>query len=113
MKSKPVVFLFADLGVTKTHSRPYVSNDNAYSESQFKTMKYRPEFPDRFGSLADARAHCQQFFHWYNMEHHHSGIVLLTPREVHYGLAADVIDNTVRLRGLANGGLPNRVGAQN
>ena len=97
MKSKPVVFLFADLGVTKTHSRPYVSNDNAYSESQFKTMKYRPEFPDRFGSLADARAHCQQFFHWYNMEHHHSGIVLLTPHEVHYGLAADVIDNRQRV----------------
>ena len=93
MKSKPVAFMLADLGVTKTHSRPYVSDDNPFSESHFKTMKYRPEFPDRFGSLADARAHCQQFFHWYNNEHHHSGIVMLTPHIVHYGLAAKVIDN--------------------
>ena len=97
MKSKPVAFMLADLGVTKTHSRPHVSDDNAFSESQFKTMKYRPEFPDRFGSLADARLHCQKFFQWYNNEHHHSGIAMLTPHEVHYGLAADVIDNRQRV----------------
>ena len=65
MTSKPVAFLLADLGVTKTHSRPHVSNDNPYSEAQFKTLKYRPGFPDRFGSIQDARAFCQQFFGWY------------------------------------------------
>jgi putative transposase len=73
MTSKPVAFLMADLGVTKTHSRPYVSDDNPYSESQFRTMKYRPEFPDRFGCIQDSRAFCQQFFQWYNQEHRHSG----------------------------------------
>src|SRR5208337_4142823 len=78
MTSKPVAFLMADLGVTKTHSRPYVSDDNPYSESHFRTMKYRPEFPDRFGCIQDSRAFCQQFFHWYNQEHRHSGIGLLT-----------------------------------
>jgi putative transposase len=85
MKSKPVAFLMADLGVTKSHSRPYVSDDNPYSESQFRTMKYRPEFPDRFGCIQDSRAFCQQFFQWYNEEHHHSGIALLTPAVVHFG----------------------------
>jgi hypothetical protein len=79
MTSKPVAFLMADLGVTKTHSRPYVSDDNPYSESQFRTMKCRPEFPDRFGSIQDARCFCQQFFAWYNEEHRHSGLELLTP----------------------------------
>lgn len=87
MKSKPVAFLLADLGVTKTHSRPHVSNDNPFSESQFKTMKYRPEFPARFGSIEDARAFCQRFFVWYNREHYHSGIAHLTPETVHYGKA--------------------------
>ena len=86
MKSKPVALLLADLGVTKTHSRPHVSNDNPYSEAQFKTLKYRPEFPDRFGSIEDARAHCKAFFHWYNHEHRHSGIALFTPADVHRGL---------------------------
>ena len=85
MRSKPVTFLMADLGVTKSHSRPYVSDDNPYSESQFRTMKYRPEFPDRFGCIQDSRAFCQQFFHWYNEEHRHSGIALLTPAVVHFG----------------------------
>ena len=85
MKSKPVAFLMADLGVTKSHSRPYVSDDNPYSESQFRTMKYRPEFPDRFGCIQDSRAFCQQFFQWYNEEHRHSGIALLTPAVVHFG----------------------------
>jgi putative transposase len=87
MTSKPVALLLADLGVTKTHSRPHVSDDNPFSESQFKTLKYRPEFPDRFGSLEDARAFCQGFFPWYNSEHHHGGIGLLTPEAVHYGKA--------------------------
>ena len=87
MISKSVAFLLADLGVTKTHSRPHVSNDNPYSEAQFKTLKYRPAFPDRFGSIQDARAHCQVFFPWYNTEHHHSGLGLLTPHDVHLGLA--------------------------
>lgn len=85
MVSKPVAFMLADLGVTKTHSRPYVSDDNPYSESQFRTLKYRPEFPDRFGCLEDARAFCQEFFRWYNEEHRHSGIGLLTPAMVHSG----------------------------
>jgi putative transposase len=91
MRAKPVAFLLADLGVTKSHSRPYVSDDNPFSESQFKTLKYRPEFPDRFGSIEDARGLCQVFFPWYNTEHHHSGIGLLTPETLHYGRAEEVI----------------------
>ncbi len=87
MTSKAVAFLLAELGVTKTHSRPYVSNDNPYSESQFKTMKYRPEFPERFGCYQDAHRFCGEFFPWYNHEHHHSGLGYLTPYEVHYGQA--------------------------
>lgn len=87
MKSKPVALLLADLGVTKTHSRPHVSDDNPYSEAQFKTLKYHPGFPDRFGSIEDARAFCQEFFSWYNREHRHSGIGLLTPESIHYGKA--------------------------
>ena len=91
MTSKPLAFLMADLGVTKTHSRPYVSDHNPYSESQFRTMKYRPEFPDRFGCIQDSRAFCQQFFQWYNQEHRHSGIGLLTPAVVHFGEAPTVL----------------------
>ena len=79
MASKPVAFLLADLGVTKSHSRPHVSNDNPFSESHFKTLKYRPEFPERFGSFEDAHAHCTRFFNWYNDEHRHSGIAFHTP----------------------------------
>ncbi len=90
MKSKPVALLLSDLGVTKTHSRPHTCDDNPYSESQFKTLKYRPDFPQRFGSLSDARAFCQDFFNWYNTEHHHSGIGLMSPHVVHYGLAQGV-----------------------
>jgi putative transposase len=85
MTSKPVALLMADLGITKTHSRPHVSDDNPFSESQFKTLKYHPTFPERFGSIEDARAFCQRFFPWYNTEHRHSGIGLLTPATVHYG----------------------------
>lgn len=91
MKSKAVALLMADLGVTKTHSRPYVSDDNPFSESQFKTLKYRPGFPERFGSIQDARAFCVDFFCWYNNDHRHSGIALLTPEMVHYGMAEEVI----------------------
>jgi putative transposase len=91
MSSKPVAFLLADLGVTKTHSRPHVSNDNPYSESQFRTLKYRPEFPDRFGCIQDSRAFGQGFFRWYNEEHRHSGLGLLTPAMVHYGQAENIL----------------------
>jgi putative transposase len=87
MTSKSVAFLLADLGITKSHSRPHVSNDNPFSEAQFKTLKYRPDFPERFGSIQDARAHCHVFFPWYNTEHHHAGLGLLTPFDVHHGLA--------------------------
>src|SRR5216684_4149785 len=88
MTSKPVALLLCDLGVTKSHSRPHVSNDNPYSEAQFKTLKYRPAFPERFGAVEDARGACGDFFDWYNLEHHHSGLGLLTPHDVHHGLAA-------------------------
>lgn len=91
MRSKPVALLLSDLGVTKTHSRPHVSNDNPYSEAQFKTLKYCPAFPERFGSLEDARAFCRSFFGWYNEEHHHSGIALLTPAQVHDGKAEEIL----------------------
>ena len=91
MKSKPVAFLMADLGVTKSHSRPYVSDDNPYSESHFRTLKYRPEFPDRFGCIQDSRAFCQQFFNWYNQEHRHSGIAMLTPAMGHFGETPTVL----------------------
>jgi putative transposase len=84
MTSVTVGQLLADLGVTKTHSRPQVSNDNPYSESAFKTLKYRPGFPECFGSIEDARTFCQDFFTWYNTEHRHSGIAMLTPDNVHY-----------------------------
>ena len=91
MKSHGVAQLLATLGVTKSHSRPHVSNDNPFSESQFKTLKYRPEFPDRFGSQEDAHAFCERFFRWYNHEHYHSGIGLLTPAMVHYGHAPQIL----------------------
>ena len=90
MRSKPVASLLVDLDVAKSHSRPHVSDDNPYSESQFKTLKYRPEFPDRFGSIEHARAHCQVFFLWYNAQHCHSSIGYMTPHSVHYGLAAEL-----------------------
>ena len=108
MTSKPVAFLLADLGVTKSHSRPSVSNDNPYSESQFKTMKYRPEFPDRFGSVEDARTFSQTFFPWYNTEHYHSGLGLLTPEDVHYGRAAHIIEAREEVLLTAYGKHPER-----
>ena len=91
MRSKSLALLLADLGVNKTHSRPHVSNDNPYSEAQFKTLKYCPQFPQRFGCIEDARAFCREFFNYYNTEHRHSGIGLLTPATVHYGLANQVL----------------------
>lgn len=91
MTSKPVALLLADLGVTRSLSRPHVSNDNPFSESQFKTLKYCPEFPERFGSLQHARSFSESFFSWYNQEHRHSGIAMLTPEMVHYGRAEEVL----------------------
>ena len=91
MASKPVAFLLADLGVTKSHSRPRVSNDNPFSEAQFKTLKYRPDFPDRFDSIEHARVFCRSFFAWYNLVHRHCGIALMTPSDVHHGRAPEVI----------------------
>lgn len=91
MCSKTLAQLLADLGITKTHSRPHVSNDNPFSESSFKTLKYRPDFPDCFGSLEDARRFCIDYFDWYNNHHHHSGLGFLTPAQVHHGLATEVI----------------------
>lgn len=90
MRSKEVALLLADLGVIKTHSRPHVSNDNPYSEAHFKTLKYRPEFPERFGSLEDARDLCRRFFDWYNREHRHSGVAMMTPLDVHTGRAQPI-----------------------
>lgn len=90
MTSKTVAQLLMDLGVTKTHSRPHVSNDNPYSEAQFKTLKYRPTYPTEFGSVADARAWTRQFVEWYNQQHHHSGLGLLTPAVVHHGQSEEV-----------------------
>jgi putative transposase len=106
-----VAFLLADLGVTKTHSRPHVSNDNPFSEAQFKTLKYRPAFPDRFGSIQDARAHGQGFFAWYNTEHHHSGLGLLTPHDVHFGLAEQRVAERAAVLATAYAAHPERFSA--
>jgi len=108
MTSKSVAQLLADLGVTKTHSRPHVSNDNPYSEAQFKTLKYREGFPAQFGSLADARAWARPFFQWYNHDHHHSGIGLLTPASVHQGHAAEMIAARQQVLTLAYQAHPER-----
>jgi putative transposase len=87
MKAKATAFLLADLGVTRSHNRPHTSNDNPFSESHFKTLKYQPRFPRSFGCIEDAKAFCRQFFDWYNQDHHHAGIGLMTPDQVHYGQA--------------------------
>ena len=108
MTSKSVAFLLADLGITKTHSRPHVSNDNPFSEAQFKTLKYRPAFPARFGSIQDARAHCHVFFPWYNAEHHHSSLGLLTPHDVHYGFAEQRVAARVTVLARAHAAHPER-----
>lgn len=108
MRSKPVALLLADMGVTKTHSRPHTSNDNPYSEAQFKTLKYRPDFPERFGSLEDARIFCRAFFRWYNQEHYHSGIALLTPHTLHHGSATAVLQQRAEVLNRAYQAHPER-----
>lgn len=108
MRSKPVAFLLADLGVTKTHSRPYTSTDNPYSEAQFKTLKYRPDFPDRFDSILHARSWGRGFFPWYNDEHRHSGIGLMTPATVHYRRASEVHDQRADVLAAAYAANPER-----
>jgi len=91
MKAKPLVQFLSEMDVLRSHSRPHVSDDNPFSESQFRTMKYHPTFPDKFGGLDDGLTFCRCFFPWYNNEHHHSGIAYLTPSDVHYGRAKDVL----------------------
>jgi len=108
MTSKPVAFLLADLGVTKTHNRPYTSTDNPYSEAQFKTLKYRPAFPRRFDSVEHARAHSRDFFDYYNNEHRHSGIGLMTPAAVHYGRAEALHADRARVLAVAYAATPER-----
>ena len=108
MISKTVAHLLSDLGVTKSHSRPHVSNDNPYSESHFKTLKYCPAFPGRFGSIQDARSFCKGFFRWYHKEHRHSGIGLMTPESVHYGWAEHIIAGRSSVLAQAYEKHPNR-----
>ncbi len=108
MRSKPVAMLLADLGVTKTHSRPYTSTDNPYSEAQFKTLKYRPGFPARFDSIEQARAFCREFFHWYNHQHRHSGIGLMAPATVHHGQAEQAHATRRRVLAAAYAAAPER-----
>lgn len=108
MTSKPVAFLLADLGITKTHSRPYTSSDNPYSEAHFKTLKYRPGFPDRFGSIEEARRFCRTFFEWYNHQHRHSGIGWMTPAAVHTGVAATLHEQRARVLAAAHERTPER-----
>jgi len=108
MTSKTVAMLFADLGIHKSHSRPHTSNDNPYSEAHFKTLKYRPDFPERFGSIEHARAFCRSFFDWYNHEHKHSGIGLLSPAVVHYGHAEQVLENRKQTLQIAYQAHPER-----
>jgi putative transposase len=98
----------SDLGVTKSHSRPHVSEDNPYSESQFKTLKYCPEFPGRFGSIQDARTFCQEFFRWYNNEHRHWGIGLMAPEAVHHGRAEKITQMRENVLSSAYGQNPER-----
>jgi len=108
MTSKPVAALLADLDITQSHSRPHVSDDNPFSEAQFKTLKYRPDFPERFATIEAARRHCQVFFGWYNDDHRHSGIGLHTPTDVHYGLAEAVRDKRAGVLNTAYQAHPER-----
>jgi putative transposase len=108
MTSKPVAFLLADRGVTKTHSRPHVSNDNPYSEAPLGTLKYRPGFPDRFAAIEEARAFGQDFFRWYNTEHRPAGIGLLPPEVVHYGRAPAVYEARCQVLAAAHAAHPER-----
>ena len=108
MRAKSLALLLADLGVTPSHSRPYTSDDNPFSEAQFKTLKYRPDYPDRFGSIQDARAWARPFFHWYNEEHYHTGLNLLTPASVHSGQAALIQQQRQRVMRAAYAAHPER-----
>jgi len=108
MVSKSVAQLLIDLDVVKSHSRPHVSDDNPYSEAHFKTLKYRPDYPERFGCLADARAWAHAFFTWYNQEHHHTSLGLLTPAVVHSGQAECVRERRQRVLQVAYGAHPER-----
>lgn len=108
MIAQPVAHLLADLGVTKSHSRPHTSNDNPYSESHFRTLKYRPDFPRNFGSFEDAHAHCSRFFTWYNDDHRHSGIGFHTPADVHYGRAETIREQRGQVLDAAYAAHPER-----
>lgn len=108
MTSKSVAQLLADLGILNSHSRPHTSNDNPYSEAQLKTLKYHPLFPDRFGSLEDARLFCRGFFPWYNHQHHHSGLALLTPADVHFGRAPEILARRAEVLHAAYAAHPER-----
>jgi putative transposase len=108
MTAKSVALLLADLGVTRTHSRPHVSDDNPYSEAQFKTLKYHPTFPERFGSVQDARSFCQGFFPWYNTEHRHDALGLFTPAAVHYGHVAGILQQRRTILAAAYAAHPER-----
>jgi putative transposase len=108
MLSKTLAQLLIDLGVAKSHSRPHVSNDNPYSEAQFKTLKYRPDFPEVFGSLQDAAGYCRAAFAWYNDDHRHVGLGLLTPADVHYGRAQEVMDRRQQVLAAAHAAHPAR-----
>jgi putative transposase len=112
MTSKPVAQLLVDLGVARTHSRPHVSNDNPYSEANFKTLKYCPAFPGRFGSIEDARSFCASFFEYYNHEHHHSGVGLHTAASVHYGTAGEVRELRQQTLDAAYAANPDRFSGQ-
>jgi len=111
MKAKATALMLADLGVTKSHSRPYTSNDNPFSESHFKTLKYQPQFPKRFGCIQDAKAFCQHFFSWYNQDHHHAGIGLMTPNQVHFGKADEIYEERQKTLSLAFQSKPDRFAA--
>lgn len=108
MRSKPVAALLVDLDVAKSHSRPHVSDDNPFSEAQFKTLKYQPDFPERFGGIEEARAYCQEFFPWYNNEHRHSGIGYMTPAAVHHGNAPAILQQRAATLEAAFHAHPNR-----
>jgi putative transposase len=108
MRSKTVAQLLIDLGVIKSHSRPYTPTDNPYSEAQFKTMKYRPEYPTRFDGQEEVRGWARGFFHWYNHEHHHSSLGLMTPASVHYGLAEKVYEQRSQVLAAAYTAHPER-----
>jgi len=108
MTAKTFSQKLADLGIEESHSRPRVSNDNPFSEAQFKTLKYRPQFPDRFDSLQHAESVCRDLFRWYNTEHQHSALALLTPGDVHYGRAADMLDERQRVLDAAYVATPER-----